>query len=105
MATKAHSCQLPGGFGVLWLAVVTYASASAPRMHCTSQGSAGVLELASSTLAMFSSRPGAGAAFAEAGTANVLIKLLSPLFPPVVVINICNNVGNMAGAPGLGARP
>ena len=66
-----------------------------------------MLELASSTLAMFSSRPGAGAAFAEAGTAAVLIKLLSPLFPPVVVINICNNVGNMAGGcpGGAVARP
>lgn len=82
------------------LHAVAYATRTLDRMsepgRYSMEGSAGVLELASSTLAMFSSRPGAGAAFAEAGTAPVLIKLLSPLFPPVVVINICNNVGNMA---------
>lgn len=73
----------------------------APSRHarvCAVQGSAGVLELASSTLAMFSSRAGAGAAFAEASTAPVLIKLLSPLFPPAVVLNATNTIGSMAGA-------
>ena len=62
------------------------------------QGSAGVLELGASTLAMFSSRAGGAVAFAEAFAVPVLVKLLSPLYAPVVVVNIANAIGNLAGA-------
>uniref|UniRef100_A0A7S0UYY4 SAM domain-containing protein n=1 Tax=Polytomella parva TaxID=51329 RepID=A0A7S0UYY4_9CHLO len=60
------------------------------------EGSAGVLELASSSLCMFSQRAGAGDYFSEANSVPVLVKLLSPLYPPIVVINISNTVGNMS---------
>eukprot|EP00198_Chlamydomonas_reinhardtii_P009521 XP_001698858.1 predicted protein [Chlamydomonas reinhardtii] len=60
------------------------------------EGSAGVLELGASTLAMFSSRAGGAVAFAEAFAVPVLVKLLSPLYAPVVVVNIANAIGNLA---------
>ncbi len=60
----------------------------------------GVLELGASALAMFSSRAGAGAAFADSGTVPVLAKLLSPLYAPVVVVNVANAVGNLSGGCG-----
>ncbi|KAG2434292.1 hypothetical protein HXX76_008016 [Chlamydomonas incerta] len=60
------------------------------------EGSAGVLELGASTLAMFSSRVGGAAAFAEAFAVPVLVKLLSPLYAPVVVVNTANAIGNLA---------
>ncbi|KAG2447415.1 hypothetical protein HYH02_007742 [Chlamydomonas schloesseri] len=60
------------------------------------EGSAGVLELGASTLAMFSSRAGGGAAFTEAFAVPVLVKLLSPLYAPVVVVHIANAIGNLA---------
>lgn len=62
----------------------------------------GVLELGASALAMFSSRAGAGAAFADSGTVAVLTKLLSPLYAPVVVVNVANAVGNLSGGCGTG---
>lgn len=60
------------------------------------QGAAGVMELASSALTMFAQRPGAGEAFAEAGTAPVIAKLLSPMYAPVAVVNVANAAGAMA---------
>ncbi|PNH01380.1 hypothetical protein TSOC_012741, partial [Tetrabaena socialis] len=60
------------------------------------EGNAAVLELGASTLAMFSSRAGAGLAFYEATTAPLLVKLLSPLYAPVVVVNVANTIGNLA---------
>jgi hypothetical protein len=42
-----------------------------------------VLELASSTLAMFAGRPAAAQALIDAGAVSTAIKLLSPLFPTV----------------------
>ncbi len=47
------------------------------------QGVAGVLELATSTLAMFAARPAVHQALLDAGAVPVLVKLLSPLFPTV----------------------
>lgn len=47
------------------------------------QGAVGVLELATSTLTMFSGRPSSAQSLADAGAVPVIIKLLSPLFPTV----------------------
>ncbi|KAG2490283.1 hypothetical protein HYH03_011235 [Edaphochlamys debaryana] len=60
------------------------------------EGNAAVLELGASSLAMFSGRPGASTAFVEASAVPVLVKLLSPLYAPVVVVNIANAIGNLA---------
>lgn len=56
-----------------------------------------MLELGASTIAMFSTRAGAAAAFIEASTTPVIVKLLSPLYAPVVVVNVANAIGNLAG--------
>lgn len=48
-----------------------------------SQGALGVLELATSTLAMFSGRPAASRALVDAGAVPLCVRLLSPLFPTV----------------------
>ncbi len=47
------------------------------------QGATGVLELGTSTLAMFAARASVTQALMDAGAVNVLIKLLSPLYPTV----------------------
>ncbi|GAX79983.1 hypothetical protein CEUSTIGMA_g7422.t1 [Chlamydomonas eustigma] len=60
------------------------------------EGSYGVLELAASTLAMFSGRPSAIPSLLKFGAIPAIVTLLSPLFPPVVVINAANSVGNVA---------
>mmetsp|Transcript_27752 Transcript_27752/g.70743 ORF Transcript_27752/g.70743 Transcript_27752/m.70743 type:complete len:579 (-) Transcript_27752:845-2581(-) len=64
------------------------------------KGSLGVLELATSTLAMFASRPAAARALADAGAVPLMVRLLSPLFPTVAVVNVANAVGNLAGDSG-----
>ncbi|KXZ43813.1 hypothetical protein GPECTOR_80g173 [Gonium pectorale] len=82
------------------LHAVTYTTRTLDRLsepgRYAVEGNAGVLELGASTLAMFSTRVGAAAAFAEAGTTPVLVKLLSPLYAPVVVVNTANTIGNLA---------
>lgn len=45
-----------------------------------------MLELASSTLAMFSQRPAAGKALYDSGITTIAVKLLSPLLPTVSTI-------------------
>ena len=45
---------------------------------------------------MFSGRSSAFATLIQAGAVTALNKLLSPLFPTVVVINAANAVGNMS---------
>ena len=52
--------------------------------------------MVASTLAMFSGRTSAYSALLQAGAIPALHKLLSPLFPTVVVINAANAVGNMS---------
>ncbi len=86
VSCRVKSCPL--------CALITRSSFSAGA--CT-QGNAGVLELGASTLAMFSTRSGSATAFTEASTTSVLIKLLSPLYAPVVVVNVANTIGNLAG--------
>ncbi|GIL89985.1 hypothetical protein Vretimale_17956 [Volvox reticuliferus] len=82
------------------LHAVAYATRTLDRLSepgkYAAEGNAGVLELGASTLAMFSTRAGAAAAFTEASTTSVLVKLLSPLYAPVVVVNIANAIGNLA---------
>ncbi|GFR52021.1 hypothetical protein Agub_g14445 [Astrephomene gubernaculifera] len=82
------------------LHAVTYTTRTLDRLsepgRYAVEGNSGVLELGASTLAMFSTRAGAAVAFAEACTAPVLIKLLSPLYAPVVVVNVANTIGNLA---------
>lgn len=82
------------------LHAVSFATRTLDRMsepgRYAQEGAVGVLELGASALAMFSSRAGAGAAFADSGTVAVLTKLLSPLYAPVVVVNVANAVGNLS---------
>ncbi|GLC34368.1 hypothetical protein PLESTB_000736600 [Pleodorina starrii] len=82
------------------LHAVAYATRTLDRLSepgkYAAEGNAGVLELGASTLAMFATRTGSAAAFAEACTTPVLVKLLSPLYAPVVVVNIANTIGNLA---------
>ncbi|KAL6749228.1 armadillo-type protein [Haematococcus lacustris] len=61
-----------------------------------SKGAAGVMELASSTLAMLAGRAPVAGLMHAAGSLSVMVKLLSPLFPTVVVVNVSNAVGNLA---------
>ncbi len=63
-----------------------------------------MLELGASALAMFAARPGAGVAFSEAGSVGVLVRLLSPLYAPVIVVNAANALGNLAGGRRRGAE-
>ncbi|KAJ9513643.1 hypothetical protein QJQ45_006201 [Haematococcus lacustris] len=56
----------------------------------------GVMELASSTLAMLAGRAPVAGLMHAAGSLSVMVKLLSPLFPTVVVVNVSNAVGNLA---------
>mmetsp|Transcript_25551 Transcript_25551/g.55657 ORF Transcript_25551/g.55657 Transcript_25551/m.55657 type:complete len:586 (-) Transcript_25551:158-1915(-) len=63
----------------------------------SSKGSLGVLELATSTLAMFSQRPSATDAIVASGAVPAMVRLLSPLYPAVAVVNVANTVGNLAG--------
>lgn len=61
-----------------------------------SKGVAGVLELGTSTLAMFAARPALSQAVVDAGAVSVLIKLLSPLYPTVAVVNTANAIGHLS---------
>ena len=65
----------------------------------SNKGSFGVLELATSTLCMFSQRPAAAELLHEQGALPALVKLLSPLFPSVAVVNTANTAGNLAHDP------
>uniref|UniRef100_A0A7S3RAC6 SAM domain-containing protein n=1 Tax=Dunaliella tertiolecta TaxID=3047 RepID=A0A7S3RAC6_DUNTE len=55
-----------------------------------------VLELATSTLTMFSQRPSASRALYDSGITSLAVKLLSPLLPTVAVVNVANAMGNLA---------
>ncbi|EFJ40754.1 hypothetical protein VOLCADRAFT_108020 [Volvox carteri f. nagariensis] len=85
---------------ITMLHAVAYATRTMDRFSepgkYAAEGNAGVLELGASTLAMFSTRAGSSAAFTESCSVPVLVKLLSPLYPPVVVVNIANAIGNLA---------
>ncbi|GAX82754.1 hypothetical protein CEUSTIGMA_g10180.t1 [Chlamydomonas eustigma] len=60
------------------------------------EGSYRVLELAASTLAMFSGRASALPALLKYGAVPAMIKLLSPLFPQVIVITAADALGNLS---------
>ena len=55
-----------------------------------------VLELVSSTIAMFANRPSAIDAILSSGSVQSIVTLLSPLFPSIVVINVANAIGSLA---------
>lgn len=55
-----------------------------------------VLELVSSTYAMFSNRPSAVHAILSSGTIQSIVNLLSPLFPSIIVISVANAIGSLA---------
>ncbi len=52
-------------------------------MHALMQSELNVLELATSTLTMFSQRPSASRALYDSGITSLAVKLLSPLLPTV----------------------
>lgn len=66
------------------------------RPKSDSKGSFSVMELASSTLAMFAGRPSAIPALLATGALPAMTKALSPLFPSAVVINLANAMGSIA---------